>query len=86
MKVCCDHGKPISEMSTIDKLACCHDHCVGPVDYNPEDMPIIEGLDLSKCREFHIEDYLLSSQGTFNTNDCISYEDMRHLFLSLIHI
>jgi len=47
---------------------------------NPEDMPIIEGLDLSKCKEFHIEDYFLSSHGTFDTNDCISHEDMLHLF------
>lgn len=29
-----------------------------------------------------IEDFdlLLTGLGTFNTNDCISYEDMRHLF------
>ena len=30
--------------------------------------------------ETDIEDYFLSSHATFNTNDCISYEDMRHLF------
>ena len=34
-----------------------------------------EGFD-----EANIEDYFLSSHATFNTNDCISYEDMRHLF------
>ena len=25
-------------------------------------------------------DLLLTGLGTFNTNDCISHEDMRHLF------
>ena len=30
--------------------------------------------------ETNIEDYFLSSHGTFNTSDCISYEDLRHLF------
>jgi hypothetical protein len=49
-------------------------------EFNPEDLPIIEGLDLSQCKEFNIEDYFLSSHGTFNPDDCISYEDMRHLF------
>lgn len=27
-----------------------------------------------------LEDYLLETCGTFDTRDCISYEDMRHLF------
>jgi len=49
-------------------------------DFNPEDMPIIEGLDLSRCKEFHIEDYFLSSHGTFDTKDCVSAEDLRPLF------
>jgi hypothetical protein len=61
MKVCCDNGKPISEMSTLDKLVCCHDHCLGPIE--------VEDFDL-----------LLTGLGTFDTNECISYEDMRHLF------
>ena len=61
MKVCCDNGKLLSEMSELDKLACNHDHCLGSIE--------VEEFDL-----------LLTGLGTFNTNDCISYEDMRHLF------
>lgn len=61
MIVCCSNRKPLSEMSELHKLACNHDHCVGPIE--------IEDYDL-----------LLTGFGTFNTNDCISYEDMRHLF------
>lgn len=61
MKVCCESGKSIIEMSELDKLSCHHDNCVGPIE--------VEDFDL-----------LLTGLGTFNTNDCISYEDMRHLF------
>lgn len=32
IKVCCDNGKPISEMSDLDKLACNHDNCIGPIE------------------------------------------------------
>lgn len=32
MKVCCENGKPVSEMEPADKLACNHDHCLGPIE------------------------------------------------------
>lgn len=57
MKVCCDNGKPVAEMSDIDRLACNHDHCAGPID--------IDDFDL-----------LLTGLGTFDTQDCISVEDL----------
>lgn len=55
MRVCCENGKPLCEMPTLDKLACRHDNCTGPVE---------------------LEDYLLSSHGTFDTNDCTSSEEL----------
>lgn len=32
MLVCCGNGKPISDMDALDRLACNHDHCVGPIE------------------------------------------------------
>lgn len=32
MKVCCDNGKPLTTMSELDKLACNHDSCTGPIE------------------------------------------------------
>ena len=32
MLVCCGNGKPISEMDALDRLACNHDHCIGPIE------------------------------------------------------
>lgn len=32
MLVCCENGKPLSEMEPIDKLACNQDHCLGPIE------------------------------------------------------
>lgn len=58
---------------------------------NPEDMPIIEGLDLSKCSKYEpledvhwIVDYkrmqkdldLLTTCGIFDTKECISSEEL----------
>lgn len=30
MKICCDTGQPIDEMTSFEKLSCYHDHCTGP--------------------------------------------------------
>ena len=62
-------------------------------EFNPEEMPIIE-IDMTKVRQYKVMDELteqaqelglyeidlLTTCGTFDTKDCISHEDMRHLF------
>lgn len=67
MKVCCDSGKPYADQTDVDKLSCNHDHCVGPIEV--EDLDVRDNIDL-----------LLTGIGTFDISDCISHEDMRHLF------
>lgn len=37
MKICCDTGKPIDEMTSFEKLSCHHDHCTGAIDIPDED-------------------------------------------------
>ena len=86
MKVCCGSGKPYDSLKGIERLGCSHYHCLGPIEveeFNPEDMPILN-LDTSVCIPYKRGDYeeidLLTVCGTFDTNGCISHEDMRHLF------
>ena len=43
MKVCCDNGKPRTEMSELDRLGCNHDMCVGPITIEDFDL-LLTGL------------------------------------------
>lgn len=41
MKVCCDNGKLLTDMSDLDKLACNHDHCVGAIEIEEFDLLLV---------------------------------------------
>lgn len=43
MKVCCGNGKPVSELSTLEKLGCNNDHCQGPIFLEDYDL-LLTGL------------------------------------------
>lgn len=51
MKICCTSGELYDMFTEIQCMGCFStDHCTGPVvTINPEDMPIVEGLNLSGC-------------------------------------
>lgn len=68
MKVCCSNGKPYDTLTDFERLGgCSSDHCVGPIEI--EELDVRDNIDL-----------LLTGLGTFDTSDCISHEDLRHLF------
>lgn len=60
MKICCTSGECYDTFTEIQCMGCYStDHCTGPVEVvtlNPEDMPIIEGLDLSGCTIYEGEE------------------------------
>lgn len=73
MKVCCGSGKVYDSLTDIEKLGCNHDHCLGPIQDYLYDM--FGGTSITgDCID------LLTVCGTFDTSDCISHEDLRHLF------